>query len=217
GDASTKEGPAGTKTTLMFPVSLSFPPTGAVTIDYRTTDGSATHGSDYEGIVGSLIIPAAQLVDRIDVNVFGDDRFEPDETFTLEITGIVGAQQGSNGTGTILNDDRAATSLTLHVHVRDRRDRSPSHRVAVRGRLINGAAGLPLQIVLMCEHGSRWVVVDRAMLRTRRKPHVLLNGETAFGYRSAFNVTRGGRYRVRVVFRGDTLRARALAHRRFRI
>ena len=217
GDASAKEGAAGTKTTLTFPVSLSRLATGAVTIDYRTTDGSATHGSDYKGVVGSLLIPAGQLTDSIVVTVFGDDRFEPDETFTLEITGVVGAQQGSDGTGTILNDDRAVTGLTLHLHVHGRRDRSPSHRVAVRGRLINGAAGLPIRVVLMREHGSHWVVVDRTTVRTRRRPHVLQSGKTAFGYRSAFNVTHGGRYRVRVVFRGDALRARARAHKRFRI
>ena len=217
GDASTKEGAAGTKTTLTLPVILTRAAAGTVTIDYRTTDGSATHGSDYHGIVGSLLIPVGQLTGNIDVTVFGDRRVEPDETFTLEITDVVGAQSGSDGTGTILNDDRRATRLTLHVHVDDRRSRGPNHRIAARGSLIHGAPRLPVRVALLCERGDRWVIIDRSTARTRSHSHLTPSGKTAFGYRSKFRVTHGGRYRIRVSFRGDALRAPTRAHVRFRI
>ena len=74
--------------------------------------------------------------------MLGDDRFETDETFIVEITWVLGARVGSSGTATIVNDDKVATRLT----VRDQVFRS---RVAVQGRLVRGAEGFPIRVVLM--------------------------------------------------------------------
>ncbi|MEP6973061.1 MAG: Calx-beta domain-containing protein, partial [Actinomycetota bacterium] len=217
GDSSTDEGGAGTTTPLTFPVTLSKPSAIAIVVDYRTSAGSAKQGNDYERVVGSLRIAGGETTGSVEVTVIGDDRVEPDETFTLEITGASGATPGSDGTGTIVNDDRSATRLTLHVRVHGRRGRAATHRIGVRGRLINGAPRLPVHVVLMRERGGRWVVVGRDTVHTRRKPHLIGSGSTAFGYRATFRVNRGGRYRVRTTFRGDDLRKAAQARLRFRI
>jgi chitinase len=217
GDASTIEGPKGSSTILTFPVTLSRVATAEVTIDYRTMDGSATGGSDFLAAAGSLRVPAGSLAGTVKITVLGDDRVEPDETFTLHVAGVAGATPGADGTGTIVNDDRSSTRLTLHVRVSGHRARTANHRVEVRGRLIGGDTDLPVTLVLMRERDGRWIAVDRTTVLTRRKPHVMVSGATAFGYRSTFHVTRSGRYRIRVNFRGDDLHAPTRAHLRFRI
>ena len=111
GDASIGEGAAGASRTIRFPVSLSRASAGAVTIAYRTSDGSATAGDDYVEGTGRLRIPAGETAGSIDVAITGDDVVEPDETFTLEITSADGARPGSDGIGTIANDDREVTNL----------------------------------------------------------------------------------------------------------
>ena len=104
GDATEPEGDSGT-TSLTFPVTLSDVSVRAVTVVYRTVPGSATDGIDYRGATGSVKIPAGQLSATIQVLAIGDGRIEPDESFTLEITGIFGARPGPAATGTITNDD----------------------------------------------------------------------------------------------------------------
>ncbi len=217
GDASTDEGSSGTTTILTFPVTLSDAPADAVTVDYRTSDGSATQGSDYRGTAGTLRFASGETSGSIQVTVIGDNRVEPDETFALQVTGSSGAGAGSGGTGTILNDDRVPTRLTLHVHIHGHGSRLTTDRIMVRGRLIDGSPDQPIRVVLMRRHGSHWVVVARTTARTMLKAHPLHSGDTGFGYRSAFRVDHGGRYRVRAVFRGDALLMPTRAHRRFRI
>ena len=90
GDASVLEGGAGTTTTLSFPVSLSKAPSDAVTVVYRTSDRSATAGSDYVENVGSVRIPAGETTASVPVTVVGDAQVEPDETLALEITNVFG-------------------------------------------------------------------------------------------------------------------------------
>ncbi len=217
GDSSVQEGDSGTTTNLSFPVSLSRALTSGVTIDYETADGTATAGSDYIGTTGSLVIPAGGTTGSVHVTVIGDDRVEPNETLALQITGVTGARRGSNGTGTIVNDDRYPTRLTLHVRVHGGRGRTTDHRIDVRGRLINGAPHLPIRVVLMRRRGDAWVVVAHVTAWTRHRRHAMHEGTVAFAYRSTFHMTQGGRYRVRAVFLGDALRRPTRAHVRFRI
>ena len=77
GDASVLEGGAGTTTTLSFPVSLSKASSDAVTVVYRTSDRSATAGSDYVENVGSVRIPAGATTASVPVTVTGDDGSSP--------------------------------------------------------------------------------------------------------------------------------------------
>ncbi|MGY1458332.1 Calx-beta domain-containing protein [Luteimonas sp. A534] len=106
GNASVVEGDAGT-TELFFDVSLSRPAgAGGVTFNYATADGSATAGEDYFAKSGTTSIIAGETSATLSVTVIGDTAVEPDETFTLVLSGITGAAEGSLvGTGTIVNDD----------------------------------------------------------------------------------------------------------------
>src|SRR5207247_2145727 len=55
---------------------------------------------------GSVIFPPGVTSHQIEVVVIGDDVFEPDETFFVNLSGAVNAVLGKpQGIGTIVNDD----------------------------------------------------------------------------------------------------------------
>ncbi len=104
-DASVIEGNGGT-TNLIFSISLSKPPTSAVTIVYATSNGTASAGSDYIATNGTLIIPAGSVTGGVTVVVNGDTAFENNETLQLNILSLSNAALGrGSGIGTILDDD----------------------------------------------------------------------------------------------------------------
>jgi fibronectin-binding autotransporter adhesin len=113
-DVTVTEGNSGT-TTATFTVSLSAPAQGAdVTFDIATADGTAaTANSDY--VAKSLtnqIIPTGQTSYTFTVTVNRDTSVEPDETFSVNVSNVIGANvTDGTGTGTIQNDDLPALSI----------------------------------------------------------------------------------------------------------
>ena len=107
--ASVVEGNAGI-TNLDFTVSLDAYSSFATTLDYVTSDGTATSGSDYAVSTGTLTIPAGATTGTITVDVYADTLFEPDETLTMTLSNPSNATLGkTTATGSITNDDTAPT------------------------------------------------------------------------------------------------------------
>jgi chitinase len=114
-DTSIKEANGGTSQ-LTFAVSLSQASTSAVTVHYATADGSAKAGSDYGAVSGTLTFAAGQTSRTISVPILGDTTIESNEGFTLNLSSPSGATLArATATGTILNDDPAASRPTLSV------------------------------------------------------------------------------------------------------
>ncbi|MGZ5214176.1 MAG: Calx-beta domain-containing protein, partial [Actinomycetota bacterium] len=202
GDASTQEGDAGTTTALTFPVTLSDVATSGVTVAYRTVGGSATDGSDYEGVTDTVRIPAGQVAANIQVTVIGDGRVEPDETFTLEITDAFGARPGSAATGTVVNDDSEATRITLRAKGRH-------HHVLTRGRMLHAEPGMRVHVVLLKRLGSGYVRIARDTVKIK----IRSRGDVRTGiFTTRFTHQERGLYVVRAVFRGDAMHQPARAH-----
>ncbi|MCK9532719.1 MAG: DUF1566 domain-containing protein [Gammaproteobacteria bacterium] len=122
-DASMAEGNSGT-TILTFTVTLTEQANGNVTVDYATSDGTATGGVscgagvDYVTAAGTLPIAGGTTTGTVDVTVCGDTDSEPDETFTVTLANIsANATLGTAAaTGTIANDDAGGlndTGITL--------------------------------------------------------------------------------------------------------
>src|SRR5207253_6738058 len=102
GDSSVYEGDSGT-TFMYFTVWLSAPSTETVTVDFYTTDGTATAGSDYLATNGTLTFAPGEMSKVIWVEIQGDTVYEGDEDFY-----VVLASSSSNsliqqawGTGSI--------------------------------------------------------------------------------------------------------------------
>ncbi|MGE0031682.1 MAG: choice-of-anchor B family protein [Steroidobacteraceae bacterium] len=82
---------------------------GAVSIDYATSDGTATTGADYTAASGTLNWAAGDLGERtINVALVNDTATEPNETFRITLsntTGGVAIEGSSTIDVTISNDD----------------------------------------------------------------------------------------------------------------
>jgi hypothetical protein len=103
-DTSVTEGNSGIVNAL-FAVTLSTASGQTVTVSYATANGTAT-STDYTTTSGTLTFPAGTTTQTIAVPVIGDTMNEPNETFTVTLSGPVGATVArSVATGTIVNDD----------------------------------------------------------------------------------------------------------------
>jgi hypothetical protein len=104
-DATVAEGDAGS-VTATFTVSLSAVSARTVTVDYATSDGTATAGSDYTAASGTLSFAPGETSKTVAVAVQGDVLDEADETFTLDLSSPVRATiADGQGLGTITDDD----------------------------------------------------------------------------------------------------------------
>ena len=103
-DASVDEGSVATLT-----VSLSATTTLPVTVNFATTNDSATAGSDYTAASGSLTFAPGELSKVISLTTLQDAATESDETFDVVLSNLTNATvNNSTGTVTILDDDAPA-------------------------------------------------------------------------------------------------------------
>ena len=112
-DPTLAEGASGTQD-VAFTVTLSEASNDPITIDYSTTDGTATAGEDYTATSGTLTFAPGQLSQQVFVPIHGDTIAEPDETITLMLSNAHGANlTDATATATINNDDGAAVGYTV--------------------------------------------------------------------------------------------------------
>jgi hypothetical protein len=95
-------------------VTLSPASNQTVTVNYATADGTATAPSDYAAIASTqLTFLPGETTKPVSVTVNGDTTVEPDETFTVNLSGATNANIGdSQGVGTITNDDGATVVIS---------------------------------------------------------------------------------------------------------
>jgi hypothetical protein len=90
-------------------VSLSTPSFTTVSVDFATSDGTATAGSDYTAASGTLTFIPGDTIETFTVTIGPDDAIqEADETVNLTLTNPVNAQLGvpdDKGTLTILDNE----------------------------------------------------------------------------------------------------------------
>jgi hypothetical protein len=111
-DVRVDEGNTGT-TDAVLAVRLTNPSDRRITVDYVTTAGTATEGTDYNRASGTLTFEPGEVRKTVTVQVIGDTLFEEDETFHLDLSNAVGAPlQDGRGTATIA-DDEACPSPNL--------------------------------------------------------------------------------------------------------
>ena len=109
-DPSVTEGDAGTAN-LVFTVTLAPASAQTVTVDYATSNGTATAGADYTAATGTLTFTPGQTSRTVTVTVLNETVVEPDETVILTLSNPSNATIGdATGTGTIQTDDTDATA-----------------------------------------------------------------------------------------------------------
>ena len=102
-DAEVEEGPGAA---LAFVVTLSGTAPYRVKVDYATSDGTATAGSDYTATSGTLIFERGETSKTISVPVLDDAHDDDSETLTLTLTNPKrGMIVDGEAVGTIRNTD----------------------------------------------------------------------------------------------------------------
>ena len=93
--------------TATITVTLDAPSSETITVDYATSDGSATAGDDYTAISGTLTFDPDEVVQTFEVPILDDEEDEDDETVTLSISNPTNATLGTRNaaTLTIIDDD----------------------------------------------------------------------------------------------------------------
>ena len=111
-NVTVAEGNSGPHT-VTFTVSLSNASYQPVSVQYATTDGTATAGSDYTAANGTATFSPGALSASVTVLLNGDTAIELNETFFVNLTGPVNASiVDGQGLGTVVNDDGPAVRLS---------------------------------------------------------------------------------------------------------
>jgi hypothetical protein len=118
--SSGGEGPFDMSVVLSTPNGQ--PTTAPVTVNFNTVDGTALAGSDFAAAVGTLTFPAGTTsgaVLPINVNVIADGVSEAAETFSVGLSGAVGASivEPASEVRTIVDTDAQPTVSVADVAV----------------------------------------------------------------------------------------------------
>src|SRR6185369_16951656 len=105
-----------------FTVSLSALSSTDTTISYVLTGSTATAGSDYVALAGSVTIPAGSLTALIDVTLLADSLVEGDETVIVTLTAVTSGDpqitlDSGNSAATVTiadTEDTALVSITAN-------------------------------------------------------------------------------------------------------
>ena len=133
-DVSIIEGNAGT-VSAQFTVSLSDGGSQTVSVNYTTADGTATAGSDYASLSGTLTFAPGETSKTVVVLVNGDLLLEANETFFVNLSISTNALiADSQGVATIRDDD------TTKFYVVDDASADQNYRYAAPGNSLGNSA-----------------------------------------------------------------------------
>jgi large repetitive protein len=181
-----------------FPVTLDHPSAMSASVEWTTSNGTATAGLDYVAASGTVVFDPGETSRTVSVDMVPDDALEPAETFAVSLSAPSGAQLGSaTASGTITNDDRAATTLTLQV-VKTRT------RLGGRGVLEPATADSEVTVTLFRKRSGEWVRISRRAVGVRSLGDRDGDGMQDAAYKALFKRPRAGRYTLRVVFPGNS-------------
>ena len=153
---------------LVFAVTLSRSASSPITINYATSDGSATAGADYTAASGILTIESGSSSGSIEVTVLDDSHNDGEETLTLSLSNASsGVLTDATATGTIENHDAmpraliarfgrtAAVHIVEQVEARVNAPRRPGFDGRVAGREINGKMGREFALDFLQQLGGQ--------------------------------------------------------------
>ena len=198
GDASISEGNSGT-TVIHFPVSLTGTSDVDALVDFATADVTATAGADYVAGSDTLTIPAGATTGTVSVIVKGDVVYEGSETLSLTLSNPIGATVGDAlAQGTIANDDKAPTTLTLKVVRKPR-------AVIAKGILEPATPGERVTVTLLRKQGGKFVKVSAKTVLVRYLKDRDGDGKTDGSYTATLLRPKAkGSYKILTQFKGTS-------------
>ncbi len=142
-DAGGPEGRTGA-TNLAFAVQLQTPSAQPVSVEYSTSDGTATEGQDYIGARGVLVFAPGVTNLLVPIAVLGDSLAESNETFWLNLFSPTNALvAASPAMGTVTNDDFNPSISISNAVVVEGDTGTTNAAFLVR---LSAASGLPVSV-----------------------------------------------------------------------
>ena len=92
-------------------VRLGAPSATPVTVDYATSDGTATAGADYVAASGTVTFAPGETLQTFAVDVVSDAEAEPNETVVLTLSHAVGAILGKPNPAALVIQDNPSVTL----------------------------------------------------------------------------------------------------------
>ncbi|MEX1264641.1 MAG: Calx-beta domain-containing protein [Actinomycetota bacterium] len=195
-DVSVVEGTGGT-TTATFTVSLSNPSAFVSSVDWSTTDGSATGGVDFLSGSGAVSFAVGETAGTFAVTVQADSLDEADETFAVLLANPLGSSiVDDTGVGSIADDDKTATGLTAKV-------KKSTRSIKASGVIESAASGMKIGVTLQKKKGAKYVKVASTSVKVARLRDRDGDGLTDGSYVASFKRQRRGAYRVLVKYAGS--------------
>ena len=190
---------------LAFTVSLSRSSGSNVTVDYATSDGTATAGADYTATSGTLTISAGSTSATVDVSVLDDSHDDGGETLTLTLSNAANGTLGdSTATGTIENSDplpkaliarfgrTAAVHIVEQVEERVNAPRQPGFDGRLAGRQVNGNMGREFALDFLQQLGGGADYTPMGTGQPMQGPGGATTGAAAMGHAGGAPVNGGG-------------------------
>ena len=196
-DVTVAEGNAGA-TNAVFDVTLSAASGAPASVAWATSDGTATAGSDYGSGSGTVTFAPGDVAETVSVTVDGDTVDEPDESFLVDLGAPTGASIADvQGVGTITDDDKIPTALTLRVLKR-------TSTVIGVGLLEPAAGGWTVTVTLQRRRANGTYVRLRTKTVTVRKLRDRDgDGLNEGAYRAGFARPSNGTFRMVARFAGN--------------
>jgi chitinase len=196
GDASVAEGSSGTATAA-FTVTLSNPSAFTTSAAWATADGTAFAGSDYTAASGTVTFAPGETTAQVDVDALGDAAVEPDETFTVTLSGPNGLTLGTaSGTGTIVDDDRTPTAVTVKVI-------ATRTKAGAKGILESATADAQVTVTLLKKKHTVWVQLAARTVTVTKLGDRDHDGKPDAAYRATFKRPAKGTYKLTTTFGGN--------------
>ncbi len=130
---------------LVFTVTLSASVSSTHTVNYASSAGTATSGTDYTAVSGTLTFAANETTQTIAVSVTGDTTNEGNETVVVTLSGGTTGISTATGTGTIVDNDLTFSIADTSVAEGD-----------------SGSASLTFTVTLSAADSSKTHTVDWA-------------------------------------------------------
>ncbi|KAM3624595.1 uncharacterized protein V6R79_025334 [Siganus canaliculatus] len=87
--------------------------TNTVSVDYRTEDGTANAGSDYQFSEGTIVFKPGETEKEIRIDIIDDDIFEEDEHFLVNLSNVRVMSQDTSSDDHEANNENAFVCLGL--------------------------------------------------------------------------------------------------------
>lgn len=193
-DGSAPE-PAGS---MGFAVSLSNATVSPVSVDYMTSDVSASAPADYGVTSGTLTFAAGETTKFVDVTIVDDDLAEGNETLAIALSNSVGGSLfDAQAVGTIDDDEKLASSLTLGLAAKK------GKAIVARGVLEPADVDSRVRLVLKKRTSGAWKRVATKTVTVVKVADRDLDGSSDARYRGRFGGLKPGRYQVRARYAGS--------------